>query len=153
MKAIIEQKGKVRRLVGVKGLIKKEFYKIPACEQISDGAFRDQYLCKSVYVPDSCGQIFSYAFAGCFDLQQISLPKDLQILDSFAFEACISLKKIIFRGTKHEFENVMAFDDWNSGCNAFIVECTDDYISIPAHNAQVDLLWERILNEAESKAM
>lgn len=64
---------------------------------------------ESVYIPDSTETIGSCAFQDCTALKTVSLPQGICV-DEHNFDNCKAIEKIIFRGTRTQWEELCRED-------------------------------------------
>ena len=61
-------------------------------------------------------------------LKEIYLPAKLQAIGDQAFEGCSQLKRIIFDGTRKQFEKIALGKRWDAETAYTVIECTDGYL-------------------------
>lgn len=74
------------------------------------------------YVPDKAEIIGKEAFRDCRDLTSITIPNTLIQIKESAFKNCVNLKKIIYKGTREEFDR-MVVDNDNEAFKKAEVQC------------------------------
>lgn len=125
-------------------------------EKINDKAFSDCSYLKSISLPNSITRINKSVFFGCTSLQTITIPKSVTEIDDEAFsncknlvsitlpknllyvgnhifDNCISLKKIIYSGTKYQWENIA--NVLKDSLNDVIIKCIDGVIKYKIKNS------------------
>lgn len=82
----------------------------------------------SIYFPDGITEIEANSYGMTRTLKEISIPSSVTTIGERAFFET-SLEKIIFRGTKSQWELINKGTDWATGGNIhYVVFCTDGYI-------------------------
>lgn len=71
-------------------------------------------------------------FFGVVQVELVRIPKSITSIINEAFGYCNKLKDIVYAGTTAEWNNINFSDDWNAGCSAITVTCTDGTIDVPA---------------------
>ena len=61
---------------------------------IGSGAFKNNSILKSIFIPESVKSIGTFAFEGCSKLEDIKLPNQLTTIDAGAFRNCSALTSI-----------------------------------------------------------
>ena len=80
---------------------------------VGHGAFSGCEKLTSVTLPDSVTFIGNSAFASCFNLKSITIPTGVTTIDYYTFSFCRELKDIYYRGTKQQWENLIANSAWD----------------------------------------
>jgi len=73
---------------------------------INDCAFYGCKQLEKVVIPSTLKEIHEGAFENCSVLKEIGIPLSLNKVDMFAFDGCDSLEKVIYEGTKNEWEAI-----------------------------------------------
>ena len=81
-----------------------------------------------VYIEEGVKEISNHAFTLCDNLSYVSIPKSVTYIGFKPFAGSEELTKIIFRGTKKEFDDIEKHDEWNTGSSIKTVVCTDGEI-------------------------
>lgn len=82
---------------------------INGCALSGDGLkllYRADCLNSDINIPEGVIKIGSNAFSGCENLAAITIPQSVKKIEEGAFGGCKNLKKIIYQGTKEEFESI-----------------------------------------------
>lgn len=82
-------------------------------------AFENMQFLREITIPDKIIRLPFRAFMNCRQLENITLPRSLDVIDHRVFENCISLSKIIYEGSKEEWESIYKYPDWNTGMNKY----------------------------------
>ena len=82
----------------------------------------------SIALPDSVKSINSSAFYGCSSLTEITIPDSVTVIQYYAFRSCRSLRKIIYKGTKAQWNAISKGPDWDVITGAYTVYCSDGEI-------------------------
>lgn len=69
-----------------------------------------------------------YKYASNLNLVRVHIPRSVVRIGDNAFEDCINLKEIVYEGTKSEWEEISKGDDWDEGCDYYIITCLDGVI-------------------------
>ena len=80
-------------------------------------AFAGMKFLREITISDKIIRLPFQAFMNCEQLENIALPKSVSVIDNRVFENCISLSKIIYEGSKEEWESIYKYPDWNRGMN------------------------------------
>ena len=59
-----------------------------------------------VIIPESVEEIEGGAFEDCKNLTTVKIPETVKVIGDLTFDGCTNLKKIIYQGTKEEWENI-----------------------------------------------
>lgn len=101
-------------------------YSIPqGVTSINGWAFAWHKKIITVNIPDGVTSIGSYAFWFCERLTSVSIPNSVTSIGYNAFDDCKSMNKIIFNGTKAEWE---AIEKNNISSTPLTIVCTDGVI-------------------------
>lgn len=78
-------------------------------------------------IPESVTTIKSAAFSGCAVLTEIHLPKNLSGLSNYIFNDCKAPVKIVYSGTRQEWDAIFKGMYWYAGLGGRKVEliCSD----------------------------
>lgn len=91
--------------------------------------FQDCISIQTVKFDNGVQAIPHYAFSGCHNLTAIELPKTITSIGEEAFAYCVNLNKIIYEGTKDEFDRITFFPEWLSNGDGtehqFELVCSD----------------------------
>lgn len=82
----------------------------------------------AMYNGDTVTRISNSAFDKCQRLRTVEIPRTIKSIGNYAFRNCESLEKIIFNGTKDQWDAIDKGTSWNSGTGYYVVECTDGVI-------------------------
>lgn len=80
-------------------------------------AFANMQFLREITIPDKIIRLPFQGFMNCKQLENITLPRSLNVIDNKVFENCTSLSKIIYEGSKEEWELIYKYPDWNTGMN------------------------------------
>ena len=86
------------------------------------------YYCEkltSVTIPTDVTEIGKYAFCSCNALTTVTIPDSVTIIGDYAFSCCADLTKIIYQGTKEEWQSIIKGYDWDNPSGEYTVECID----------------------------
>ncbi len=75
--------------------------------QIEPELFKDCKNLEEVVITDNIKLIGNYAFSGCDALETITIGKGVGVIEKSAFEGCTGLDKIIYKGSKKQWEEVV----------------------------------------------
>ena len=118
--------------------------KIPeGITKISNNTFE---LCSSltrIELPNGLTTIGEYAFDNCRQLVELQISPDLKSISKGAFYGCTSLKKVIFAGTREQW-NAIEIEPYNDPIGNATVYCESNITS--SGNCGESLIWQ--LNEA-----
>lgn len=84
----------------------------------------------SFVIPNGIKIIREYAFASCSNLKTITIPKSVTLVCEHSFAHCKSLKKILYEGTKKEFDSIEFEIDWSYNTFADEIICTDGKLEL-----------------------
>ncbi len=118
---------------------------------IGEGAFRECTSLTSITIPDSYNiraYTFSYctsltsivildgvpaieesAFFECTNLMSISIPNSITKIDHRAFYNCSNLMKIIYAGTKADWNEIVTGFNWDGETGNYTIHCSDGTIT------------------------
>ena len=82
-------------------------------------AFAGMQFLREIIISDKIIRLPFQAFMNCKQLENITLPRSLNIIDNRVFENCTSLSKIIYKGSKEEWESIYKYPDWKTGMNKY----------------------------------
>ena len=85
---------------------------------IGGGAFEGCTGLESITIPDSVTSIDKSAFSYCKSLASITIPDSVTSIGSSAFSDCESLTKIIFKGTKEQWDAITKGSFWDSSAGS-----------------------------------
>ena len=106
--------------------------------KIGEEAFRES-LIKEINIPNGVQEIDDYAFIHCIKLNLVYIPHSLKKIGKCVFGGCVSLAKIIYDGTKSEWEQIEKdngnydgwyFTDFDKPRPSFVISCNDGNINI-----------------------
>ena len=80
-------------------------------------AFAGMPFLREITISDKIIQLPFQAFMNCKQLENITLPRSLNVIADRVFENCTSLSKIIYEGSKEEWESISKYSDWKTGMN------------------------------------
>ena len=101
----------------------------PIVEVLEKGFYGNINIIK-VDLGDDMRVVRNRAFMNCEKLMTITIPKTLEVIESSAFYNCTSLTKIIYEGTKEEWELVKKEVFWNFGVETLLIQCSNGNIII-----------------------
>ena len=118
------------RVVGIgttldANVIVARYYKDCEIVAIDNSAFENVKGLKSVTLQVYITSIGDRAFSNNETLTFVEFTSAVQYLGDNAFDNCPSLTKIIFRGTKAEWDSIEKGADWRGNSKGFIVDCSD----------------------------
>ena len=79
-------------------------------------------------MPETLVKIDKYAFIMCRELRIVTLNRDVTFIGKRAFDKCPKIEKIIFKGTKEQWNAIEKGDRWIDESAKFVVQCTDGTI-------------------------
>lgn len=82
----------------------------------------------SVSLPETVAQIDRYAFIMCKELRTVTMYPSVATIGKRAFDGCPKIEKIIFKGTKAQWNAIEKGDRWIDKNANYIVQCTDGTI-------------------------
>lgn len=85
----------------------------------------------SVSLPETVAQIDRYAFIMCKELRTVTMYPSVETIGKRAFDGCPKIEKIIFKGTKEQWDAIEKGDRWIDKNANYIVQCTDGTIENP----------------------
>lgn len=85
----------------------------------------------SVSLPETVVQIDRYAFIMCKELRSVTMYPGVETIGKRAFDGCPKIEKIIFKGTKAQWNAIEKGDRWIDKKANFVVLCTDGTIENP----------------------
>ena len=85
----------------------------------------------SVSLPETVAQIDRYAFIMCKELRTVTMCPSVETIGKRAFDGCPKIEKIIFKGTKAQWNAIEKGDRWIDKNANYIVQCTDGTIENP----------------------
>ena len=74
----------------------------------------------------------SFGFNQDMNLKTVKIPSSLEKITCHILVGCVSFEKIVYNGTKAQWEAIQKDEYWNYLAKAFIVVCKDGNIEIPA---------------------
>lgn len=80
--------------------------------------------------PYSAKAIEDYEFFRHDKLTIITIPNSVVYIGESAFEDCTSLSKIVFEGTKAQWNDIAKANNWNLNVPATEVACTDGTVTL-----------------------
>ena len=92
---------------------------------IGIGAFQGCENLYSVTLPSTVTVIGTDAFADCANLRSIVIPDSVEGMENSVFSGCEKLSRILFTGTKRQWEKVYPYSTKKLFRSACTVECTD----------------------------
>ena len=78
--------------------------------QIGEGAFRECTNLTKVVIGKGITKISWRAFSACSQLKVITIPKETKEIDGIAFGGCPSLSKVLYRGSKADWNKIVVND-------------------------------------------
>ena len=84
---------------------------------------------KTITLPEGFKEI-RVGFSDCVNLKTIYLPSTITKIGEHALTNCMRLDKIVFNGTKAQWNAIELDDHWNYCAPALGIECTDGYIEL-----------------------
>jgi len=84
---------------------------------------------KTITLPEGFKEI-RVGFSDCVNLKTIYLPSTITTICGYALTNCMRLDKIVFNGTKAQWNAIELDDHWNYCTPALGIECTDGYIEL-----------------------
>ena len=107
---------------------------IPSSVKVLQGSehFMNCTSLVSMTIPEGITMQFEYynMFDGCTSLTSVTLPRDLPRVSREIFKNCSALTEINYGGTVAQWNNLKKQDNWNSGCAATVVHCTDGDVEV-----------------------
>lgn len=107
---------------------------IPASVKTIQGSelFMNCTSLTSMTIPNGIKMEFAYysMFEGCTSLESVTLPSDLSRVSGEIFKNCVALTEINYKGTVAQWNVLIKEDNWNSGCAATLVHCSDGDVSL-----------------------
>lgn len=85
----------------------------------------------SVSLPETVAQIDRYAFIMCKELRTVTMYPSVETIGKRAFDGCPKIEKIIFKGTKAQWNAIEKGDRWIDKNANYVVQCTDGTIENP----------------------
>jgi hypothetical protein len=82
-----------------------------------------------VFMNEGVSSIGGKAFFECNNLEEVYLPQSITTIKSHAFAQCPNLTKIIYSGTKEQWEDVDRMTSWKESTPCIII-CTDGEVSL-----------------------
>ena len=83
---------------------------------------------KDFEVPSSVEILGQSCFAGCTSLAKVVLNPGLQSIEQNVFNSNSPSLRLIFNGTKAQWNAITKADNWTASSGATAVECTDGTI-------------------------
>ena len=74
---------------------------------IEPDLFRDCKNLREIVITDNIKLIGSYAFSGCNALATLTIGKGVGVIENDAFEGCTGLNKVIYKGSKKQWEEII----------------------------------------------
>lgn len=112
---------------------------IPPSVKVLQGSehFRNCTSLVSMTIPEGITMQFEYynMFDGCTSLTSVTLPRDLPRVSREIFKNCSALTEINYGGTVAQWNNLKKQDNWNSGCAATVVHCSDGTVELYASHS------------------
>ncbi len=107
---------------------------IPSSVKVLQGSehFMNCTSLVSMTIPEGITMQFEYynMFDGCTSLTSVTLPRDLPRVSREIFKNCSALTEINYGGTVAQWNNLKKQDNWNSGCAATVVHCSDGTVEL-----------------------
>ena len=82
----------------------------------------------SVTIGNSITSISGCMFEDCKKLTSITIPNSVTSIGHSAFNDCNNLEKILFNGTKDEWNSIQKYTDWNRNTGDYKIQCIDGEI-------------------------
>ena len=82
-------------------------------------AFARMPFLREITISDKIIQLPFQAFVNCKQLENITLPRSLNVIADRVFQNCTALSKIIYKGSKEEWESIYKYPDWKTGMNNY----------------------------------
>lgn len=96
--------------------------------QLSRFSFKTCGNLISVGLPETVKKIDRYAFIMCKELRTVTMFPSVTFIGKRAFDGCPKIEKIIFKGTKEQWNAIEKGDRWIDKTAKFVVQCTDGTI-------------------------
>ncbi len=96
--------------------------------ETGNGSFAGCTSLKNVTLSEGLTFIGKEFFSYCTSLSEITIPSSVTVIEEWAFAGCTSLKKIIYDGTKQEWEAIEKKEGWNEFANTVV--CSDGELSL-----------------------
>lgn len=93
-------------------------------QAMGDRTFRGCTSLKEIVIPT--GLINGAFFFDCTSLEMITVPRIMNNIGSFS--GCTSLKRIVYLGSKTEWESIYKYNKWNNNTGNYVVHCLDGEI-------------------------
>ncbi|MBE6664624.1 MAG: hypothetical protein E7603_00200 [Ruminococcaceae bacterium] len=106
---------------------------------IAGNIFALQTTLKTVYIPASVRHIGNYVFESCSNLRKATIENGIDHLSAGLFANCYRLEKIIFTGTKAQWEALEKNSSWFNG--KLTVICTDGEESFANIKSNSSHIW------------
>ena len=90
-------------------------------QAMEDRTFRGCTSLKEIVIPT--GLINGAFFFDCTSLEMITVPRIMNNIGSFS--GCTSLKRIVYLGSKTEWESIYKYNKWDNNTGNYIVHCID----------------------------
>ncbi len=88
------------------------------------------YYFTSIVFPQSLVSIGHSAFRYCANINNVTIPETIEEIGTHAFANCIKLGKIIYKGTKENWNKVKIGLQWNWLAKATQLQCSNGLISL-----------------------
>ena len=95
---------------------------------IGDEAFLGCYSLTSITIPDSVTSIGNWVFENCSSLTSITIPDSVTSIGDGVFSGCKKLRRILFNGTRNQWNTIVKQDSWNQDTGDYKIYCTDGEI-------------------------
>ena len=95
---------------------------------IGRGAFDGCYRLDNIVIGNSVTSIIGSTFSECRALKSITIGNSVTSIGSYAFSNCTALTKIIFEGTKAQWNAIFKDYKWDYNTGSYTIYCTDGSI-------------------------
>ena len=95
---------------------------------IGHGAFDGCYGLTSIVIGNSVTSIGGSTFSECRALKSITIGNSVTSIGSYTFSNCTALTKIIFEGTKAQWNAIFKDYKWDYNTGSYTIYCTDGSI-------------------------
>ena len=92
--------------------------------------FRNCISLTSVIIPDKVKSLRGRAFSGCKSLANVTIPSSITFIEDYAFENCNNLTKLIYTGSKKQWDSISIGSDWNRQTPLKTIHCRDGIINV-----------------------
>lgn len=97
---------------------------------ISGHAYAKNVNLQAANIPEGVESVGASAFANCINLKVITIPVTVKEIGYNAFFNCKSLQKIVYAGTKEQWQQIKRGSNWLSKAGTDIVSCIDGAIQV-----------------------